>query len=90
MFEPIRARYKSDENGCRIKTMQKNLSLALILVLAFGAVVLTGCSSQEDTGANVVSVEPPKDAPLKPQSMGGSASAGSGKASEGSGQLPPP
>lgn len=70
--------------------MQKILSLALTFVLVFAALALTGCSGSEDTGANVVSVEPPKDAKIQPQSMGGGAGAEGGKAAEGSGQLPPP
>lgn len=71
----------------------KNLSLALILLLTLSAVGLTGCSEPEDDGSNVVSVLPPKDAPLQPVPMGGGGSARVKKdkdSTKGSGQLPPP
>ncbi len=82
---------RNGKNGCRVITMQKILSLALTFVLVFAALALTGCSSSEDSGANVVSVEPPKDAKLQPTDMGGGANGASGgKAASGTAELPPP
>jgi hypothetical protein len=69
--------------------MKKVISLGLTFAVVFSALALTGCSGgEEGSAANVVSVEPPKDAPLKPTDMGGGGS--TGKAAEGTTQLPPP
>lgn len=70
--------------------MKKVISLGVTFAVVFSALALTGCSGGEDgASANVVSVEPPKDAKIKPGETGGGDGNG-GKAAEGSGQLPPP